>query len=394
MKRNVVILALFLTAGTILRAQSTLPIQAKGMWFWHLWSANNGDLNAVIGKLKSVGVTWIVAKMGDSDSYYNGSGKSLYTWAAGYGGMDSVVSIFHNNGIKILGYQYVYGANHWGSGPSEADVANMILDVKGIDGLLIDAEIEYDNLSNGSVVATAYMDSIRAHHPSAFVGLTSWAYITYHTTFPWVSFLTRVEVNMPQTYWAARPKTPASELTKMAGDYASYAVTWVNQGYPAAIKPIMPLGQGEYFGYGSDVQAGDITSFSNLCQTTYDYQGISLWEYSQITNSYVWDEYANAWPVTAVTNKDERPMRYELSQNFPNPFNPSTTIQYSVASAGTVSLEVFDVLGQEVATLVKGRKNAGRYTVEWNAGDFPSGIYFCRLQAGSFVTTKKLMLLK
>lgn len=85
---------------------------------------------------------------------------------------------------------------------------------------------------------------------------------------------------------------------------------------------------------------------------------------------------------------------YALAQNYPNPFNPTTTIQYSLANAGNVSLKIYDVLGREVANLVNGRQAAGEYTVQFNAANLASGIYFYRLQAGDFVQTKKMMLVK
>ncbi len=85
---------------------------------------------------------------------------------------------------------------------------------------------------------------------------------------------------------------------------------------------------------------------------------------------------------------------YALAQNYPNPFNPMTTIQYSLANTGNVSLKVYDILGREVANLVNGRQAAGEYTVQFNAANLASGIYFYRLQAGDFVQTKKMMLVK
>jgi hypothetical protein len=394
MVRKVILFASLLAFGEGLYAQSSLPIQAKGMWIWELWVANGGNLTAVADKLKTVGVTWVVIKMGDSDSDYNSSGKSLYNWASTYGGMDSVVSVFHRDGIKILGYQYVYGAAHWGLGLSEADVANKILSVKGIDGLLVDAEIQYDTLSTRVSSAQSYMDSIRAHHPTSFVGLTSWAYVSVHSTFPWVTFLSRLNVNMPQTYWAARPKTPAAELSKMSSDFTTYTQTWVNQGNTAAAKPIMPLGQAEYFGYGNNVQPSDISSFSSLSQATYKYQGISLWEYTQITSSFVWDEYTAAWPLTSVADDRGATSSYSLSQNFPNPFNPATVISYQISTAGDVTLKVYDLLGREVKTLVNERQNAGSHSVTFDANTLPSGVYFYRLESGTYAEVKKLVLLK
>ncbi len=99
--------------------------------------------------------------------------------------------------------------------------------------------------------------------------------------------------------------------------------------------------------------------------------------------------------VTKVTNQNpEMPSRFSLSQNYPNPFNPSTRIQFSVARAGHVSLIVYDVLGREVATLVNQEMAPSTYSITWNAAKVPSGAYFYRLQSGSDVQIKKLLLLK
>jgi hypothetical protein len=85
---------------------------------------------------------------------------------------------------------------------------------------------------------------------------------------------------------------------------------------------------------------------------------------------------------------------FYLSQNYPNPFNPSTVISYRLPVAGNVSLKVYDMLGNEVATLIDEYKPAGSFEVEFNAKDLPSGIYFYQLKAGELVETKKMILLK
>ncbi len=85
---------------------------------------------------------------------------------------------------------------------------------------------------------------------------------------------------------------------------------------------------------------------------------------------------------------------FSLDQNYPNPFNPSTRISYSVQKAGLVTLKIYDVLGREVATLVNGFQQANSYSVSFNASGLASGIYFYKLQAGNFVQTRKMMLLK
>ncbi|MBP6671967.1 MAG: aryl-sulfate sulfotransferase [Bacteroidetes bacterium] len=86
--------------------------------------------------------------------------------------------------------------------------------------------------------------------------------------------------------------------------------------------------------------------------------------------------------------------RFELMQNFPNPFNPSTTIRFSVPAAQHVTVKVFDLLGKEMAVLVNEQLSQGRYSFTYHGDHTPSGIYFCRMEAGSFVSVKKIVLIK
>ncbi len=88
------------------------------------------------------------------------------------------------------------------------------------------------------------------------------------------------------------------------------------------------------------------------------------------------------------------PKSFTLEQNYPNPFNPSTEIQYSIPKSGIVTLKVYNLLGQEVMTLVNQQQIAGIYNVNFNASNLPSGIYMFRLQSGNFTMTKKMTLLK
>ncbi len=111
------------------------------------------------------------------------------------------------------------------------------------------------------------------------------------------------------------------------------------------------------------------------------------------------DNWRVSYPVKTVTgilyNKTV-PDNFKLYQNYPNPFNPSTTINYSIPKRSFVLLKVYDILGNEIATLVNGEENAGNYSVQFNSGinHLASGIYFYKLQAGEFTATKKLILLK
>jgi len=112
--------------------------------------------------------------------------------------------------------------------------------------------------------------------------------------------------------------------------------------------------------------------------------------------SIVTQEYWDNLIYTAI-NYDKNsivPTKFELSQNYPNPFNPKTIIEYSIPKQSNVTIKVFDVLGSEVSTLVNKEQPQGNYEVEFTGGDLTSGIYFYRLQAGDFVETKKMLLLK
>lgn len=100
-------------------------------------------------------------------------------------------------------------------------------------------------------------------------------------------------------------------------------------------------------------------------------------------------------PNTSVSNEDgEIPLSFGLEQNYPNPFNPSTTINYSIAKGGQVSLSVYNLMGQKVAELVNEVKGEGSYNVSWNASGAASGMYYYRLEAGSQTQTRKMTLIK
>jgi hypothetical protein len=98
--------------------------------------------------------------------------------------------------------------------------------------------------------------------------------------------------------------------------------------------------------------------------------------------------------TTDIADKAAIPTRYGLEQNYPNPFNPATTIRYALPHRSQVLLAVFNTLGQQVATLVQGQQEAGAYDVKFDGSILASGVYFCRIQAGDYVATKKLLLMK
>ena len=107
-------------------------------------------------------------------------------------------------------------------------------------------------------------------------------------------------------------------------------------------------------------------------------------------------EYSENVSVTVLTSSEDltNPNVYSLAQNYPNPFNPSTLIQYSIAEPGNVTLEVYNMLGQKVAQLVNGTQNAGSHTIQFDASALSSGVYIYQLKSGSYLETRKMMLIK
>ena len=104
-------------------------------------------------------------------------------------------------------------------------------------------------------------------------------------------------------------------------------------------------------------------------------------------------QWTGATP-TAVRQVSEAPVSFNLAQNYPNPFNPSTMIRFSLPERQTVSLRVYNLLGEEVASLVNETLTAGEHVVEFNAQGLASGMYLYKLQAGSLTQTKRMLLVR
>jgi hypothetical protein len=109
-----------------------------------------------------------------------------------------------------------------------------------------------------------------------------------------------------------------------------------------------------------------------------------------------WADVTRAISATHVADRDSgvAPLEFSLEQNYPNPFNPTTNIRFSVEATKDVTLKVMDVLGRETATLVNQTLTPGTYTVKWDAGSFPSGVYFYTVRTGSSQETRRMILTK
>ena len=190
------------------------------------------------------------------------------------------------------------------------------------------------------------------------------------------------------------------------------SLTYGENGHIASALIQTPYGNGwvnaNQYSYSYDAN-GNLTS--DLYQTwngsgwvnnsqdscTYDANG-NLTRYldqiwlSEWTNNYQ-DIYAYQ-SVTGVKETPKLPNQFALSQNYPNPFNPSTQISYTLAKPSIVTLNIYNLLGQQIATLVNDKNEPGEHSISWNALNIPSGVYFYRIVAGDFVQTKKMVLIK
>lgn len=123
--------------------------------------------------------------------------------------------------------------------------------------------------------------------------------------------------------------------------------------------------------------------------------GVSLFGDSDASECiWYYEQVVVPVPVTGIENETQVAQTYSLEQNFPNPFNPTTEIRFNISKASDVSLEVFNVLGEKVATLVNGNVQAGDHTAIFEGANFASGVYFYQLTAGDFVQSRKMLLVK
>ncbi len=303
----------------------------KGDWIWQMSTTMTHlgvtTIQQVVDYEKNLGMQWITVKCGDGGSIYSQFSSDLITRA-------------HADGLKIFGWAYTYGNNsgHFGNGSTQTANLNAEISVAqnalslGADGLIIDAEIEYETNATRRADATAYCTAIRAAYPTRFLAHAPFPYIQSHSGFPYLEFGTNCDAVMPQDYWGAIGISPTTMVVNMNSQWRAWqnSLTGFNTN---AIKPIVPLGQSY-----APVTGAEITAFLNCLQTNSPkatvagYAGVSFWDAQERTA-----DMDNAVAAAVIGSSNLAP--YLISQPVLSPVvDAGATVSFSVTAGGTPPL--------------------------------------------------------
>jgi hypothetical protein len=360
--------------------------------FFYLLSA------AAIGLfVQSVALSQISITTGDMSNYF-GAGKSLFI----YGSSDTVMmnvgtasssapqtwsapSVNINDSVRldnVLPSSTPYASDFPGATYAQKSIISD-------SGLTFDI-YEYYELSNDSLLSIGSFQ----HESWSFGGVTIDTSIISHTT----QFLFHLPVQLGDVF-ASR-----SDTTNFGGGMMEVTTSVATIDAFGTLN--LPIGS-----FGA-LRSTDVTSVR-------EYNGAILID-SSITCSISWVTgerhqltvavdtlssgnvkvhsvsltYVGQTPGTFVRTSAVQPGGFMLSQNYPNPFNPSTVISYQIATVSHITLKIYNSLGEEVATLVNGTRAPGEYSVRFDGSRLPSGVYFYRLQSGTYSETRKLVILK
>lgn len=239
-----------------------------GMWLWKPSQCENGDWNKIITKCKSGGVKWIAVKSGDTTRYAE--------WSSEH--MKEVINLCHTNGILFLTWNYSIPTT-W-----QAQVEQIkSLFTDGVDGHVINAEIEWQAAANTDAAAEAFMQSLRTECGDAFIAHAPFAIIDYHSQFPYETFGKYVDAVMPQAYWTEYNWKVERIISEMNLSWAKF-----NAANPESAKPVWPIGvtygQG-YPGVHGILVPEDVKTFLSY----YNAVPVSLYSYDASAGFGAWD---------------------------------------------------------------------------------------------------------
>jgi hypothetical protein len=257
----------------------------KGDWIWQISAAmtNTGTttVQGLVNFLKAKGLKWVVVKAGEGNT---GPGTGLYAQFN-----KDLVDRFRTAGIKIFGYHFVYGGmvNSKGTVTTQAGEKTVSQSIMALnpDGLLIDAEGDWERNPNASALAEDYSKNFKTRFPDKLLGYAPFAYPSLHRPFPYLAYSKWCDVVMPQMYWTtiSRAGSPEKMVADVDAEWKVLYNSFAASGNASAIRPIVPIGQGYDVSSTKVVPGAEITRFFNLLRNDTDpaspfgYNGTGFW---------------------------------------------------------------------------------------------------------------------
>lgn len=231
-----------------------MSLQGKGYFIWKILECEGGNVTAIANLAQQAGFTHLLIKIADGIYSYNvASGNDL---------VPPLVRALHNRGIQAWGWHYLYGDNPTG----EADRAITRLRQTGVDGFVLDVEVEYKEPGK-SRAATLFMDRLRSAFPNLPLALSSYRFPSYHPQVPWRQFLEGCDYNMPQVYWQMA-HNPADQLRRSVQEFQALT----------PFRPILPTGAAYVSGSWSP-SPQEVIQFLQTAQSL-NLSAANFWEWS------------------------------------------------------------------------------------------------------------------
>jgi hypothetical protein len=260
-----------------------MTLIGKGMMIWQIPNCEGGNVTTIANMAAAGGFSHILIKIADGTRVYN-TNKST-----GADLIPPLVNALREKGIGVWGWHYIYGYDPNG----EAAIAISQMKKYQMDGYVIDAESEFE-LSGRAAVATTYMAALRAGLPSTPIALCSFRWPSYHPQFPWVPFLSKCDINMPQVYWMSSHNS-ATQLARTLTEFKSIT----------PYRPIIPMGPAFYESSWAPT-SDDETEFLNEAKTLgMTAANFFSWDDCRKYIPAVWTTISKySWPFSPMPPKD------------------------------------------------------------------------------------------
>lgn len=372
---------------------TTIKYDSSGMQQWVAGYKGMGDMSSSPTSIKldlsgNVYVTGSSNHLGSSDNYatvkYNPAG--VQQWAVPYYGASNFQDNAYSIAVDNSGNVYVTGAS-WGS-VTNLDYATIKYNSSGFQQWAVRYNGSGSSTDVANTVAVDILGNVFVTGYSLGTG-TSYDYATIKYNSNGDSVWVRRYDYGPggnrddRAFDLALDSTGNVYVTgwsssSMFNDYTT--IKYSSTGNQLWLQRYNGVGN-----YNDAAVAVAIDNSENVYVTGASWGDSSNTDYATI-------KYSHLVSVNQITNSI--PKNYFLYQNYPNPFNPVTVISYQLAVNSNTSLKIYDILGNEVSTLVNEKQNAGVYSINWNASSFPSGIYYYKIISEKFSDTKKMSLIK